>query len=158
MKLRVILPICAALIAIPVAAAVGGAGGNGCASKTLAATETDVQVAEGAVKGVYVGADWCGTCKALEPKLDALKASAAAEGVTFVELDYTARDEAAFLADAAAADIGDQLTQKLEAKIKTGRLYLIDTASGSIVATLGPSMSVEEMETTLTSTKGSKLS
>jgi thiol-disulfide isomerase/thioredoxin len=45
-------------------------------------------------------ADWCGSCKALDPKVKAVHASNQFTGVEFATIDYTSRDADAFFADA----------------------------------------------------------
>ncbi|MEM1088311.1 MAG: thioredoxin family protein [Pseudomonadota bacterium] len=86
-------------------------------------------------------ADWCSSCKALDPKLKAVQTANTFEGVEFFTLDYTDRDADAFFAGAATLGVEDTLRDTFSTKIKTGKLYLIDRDTGTIVSTIDKSMS-----------------
>ena len=86
-------------------------------------------------------ADWCGSCKALDPKVKAVQTANTFDGVEFFTLDYTARDDEAFFEGAATLGVEDTLRETFSAKIKTGKLYLIERETGMIVSTIDKSMS-----------------
>lgn len=97
-------------------------------SVTEAVTETVSNAAEAMpvkTKAVLIYADWCGSCKVLDPKVKAAQAMSI-PGVDFVTLDYTDKDEAAFYAAADAAGVGEAITAYLDGTVKTGQLLLVD--------------------------------
>ena len=85
-------------------------------------------------------ASWCGACKALDPKVEAVRASQAFPGVEFFALDYSARDREAYFADAETLGIAQTMREIFPEKVKTGQLYLVDRSSGDIVGTVSQSM------------------
>ena len=91
------------------------------------------------VNAVLIYADWCGSCKVLDPKITALMPEFADKGVTLVTLDYTDKDAEAFYAQADAAGVGTAVRAHLGDSVKTGQLLLIkdgaDTTSAVIKKT-----------------------
>lgn len=85
-------------------------------------------------------ADWCGSCKALDPKVKAVQAANAFGGVEFATIDFTSRNSEAFFADADTLGIGDTMRAQFSAQIKTGKLYLIDLDTGAVLSTVDKSM------------------
>ncbi|CAN0339944.1 unnamed protein product, partial [Chrysoparadoxa australica] len=85
-------------------------------------------------------ASWCGSCKTLDPNVEAVREDNTFDGVEFFALDYSEKDDAAFFADADTLGVGDTLRTKFSGGIKTGRLYLIDRTSGEIVAEISKDM------------------
>jgi len=92
------------------------------------------------VLAVLSYADWCGSCKALDPKVQAVQEANAFNGVEFAKIDYTSRNADAFFADAETLGIGDTMRATFGDKIKTGRLYLIDLDTGEVISTVDKSM------------------
>ncbi|MEM7329725.1 MAG: thioredoxin domain-containing protein [Pseudomonadota bacterium] len=92
------------------------------------------------VLAVLSYADWCGSCKALDPKIKAVQAANTFDGVEFATIDYTSRDSDAFFADAATLGVADTMRTTFPEKIKTGRLYLISLDSGAVISTVDKSM------------------
>ncbi len=86
------------------------------------------------VVAVMTYADWCGSCKILDPKITAMQAAMEKQGVQFVKLDYTDKDADNFYAQAKAAGVESAMRTALDGNIKTGRLYLVPTGSDSAVA------------------------
>ena len=86
-------------------------------------------------KAVLVYADWCGSCKALDPKVSPIQ-EAGVPGVEFVTLDYTDRDEADFYAQARAAGVEDAVRAKLDGTVKTGLLLLVDVDDDTVLDTV----------------------
>ncbi|MEO0452225.1 MAG: thioredoxin domain-containing protein [Pseudomonadota bacterium] len=82
------------------------------------------------VLAVMSYADWCGSCKALDPKVKAVQATTAFEGVEFTLIDYTSRDADAFFADAETLGVAETMRATFPDKIKTGRLYLVIPGHG----------------------------
>ena len=85
-------------------------------------------------------ADWCGSCKALDPKVKAVQAANRFDGVEFATIDFTSRDSDAFFDDADTLGIGTPLRAEFASRIKTGKLYLIDLDTGAIVSTVDKTM------------------
>ena len=85
-------------------------------------------------------ADWCGSCKALDPKVRAVQAANTFDGVAFATIDYTSRSDEAFFADAETLGIGDTMRATFADKIKTGRLYLVSLDTGEVISTVDKSM------------------
>ncbi|MEL6691585.1 MAG: thioredoxin family protein [Pseudomonadota bacterium] len=85
-------------------------------------------------------ADWCGSCKALDPKVKAVQASNTFDGVAFATIDYTSRDQDAFFADAETLGVAGAMRATFPDKVKTGRLYLVNLDSGEVVGTVDKSM------------------
>jgi len=91
-------------------------------------------------KAVLVYADWCGSCKVLDPKIEKVKSMGKIPGVEFVVLDYTAKDADAFYADAKAAGVEAALRAHLDGTIKTGQLLLIDIDDQTVRGTVKKDM------------------
>ena len=92
------------------------------------------------VLAVLSYASWCGSCKALDPKVKAVQAANRFEGVEFATIDFTSRDVDAFYSDAETLGIGETMRGQFGDKIKTGRLYLINLEAGEIISTVDKSM------------------
>lgn len=92
------------------------------------------------VLAVMSYADWCGSCKALDPKVKAVQAANTFDGVEFATIDYTSRDADAFFADAETLGVAGAMRATFPDKVKTGRLYLVDLDSGEVVGTVDKSM------------------
>ena len=92
------------------------------------------------VLAVLSYADWCGSCKALDPKVKAVQAANSFDGVEFATIDYTSRDSDAFFADAETLGVAGAMRATFPDKVKTGRLYLVNLDSGEVVGTVDKSM------------------
>ena len=103
------------------------------AAKTPAVQDANVNVR---TKAVLVYADWCGSCKVLDPKVQKLKAAGAVSGIDYVTLDYTDKNDANFFASAEAAGVGPAVKAHLSEKVKTGQLLLIDMDDQKVVDTI----------------------
>lgn len=108
-----------------------------------AAVQTDAAASMDAkTKAVLVYADWCGSCKVLDPKIKAAQAMGPISGLEFVTLDYTNKDANAFYAQAEAAGVGPAITAHLGGTVKTGQLLLVDIddqiVRGTVTKTLEP--------------------
>lgn len=89
-------------------------------------------------------ADWCGSCKTIDPKIQEARASGDL-GAAFVTLDYTAKDNDAYFAAADKAGIGGPVREKYAEAIKTGHLLLIDVDDAEIVGVVTKDMSPAEI-------------
>lgn len=82
---------------------------------------------------VMVRADWCPTCKVIEPKVLAARADQQLDGVAHIVIDYTERDDRDFYAQADAAGVGRAMRREFSDGIYTGMLYVVDVDSQKIV-------------------------
>ncbi|MEL6829045.1 MAG: thioredoxin family protein [Pseudomonadota bacterium] len=94
-------------------------------------------------------ASWCGSCKALDPKVAAVQSANTFDGVAFARLDFSDRDTNAFFADAETLGVAATMRAEFSDKVKTGRMYLIDLSSGEIISTVDKSMSEAEIASTI---------
>ncbi|MGH7945082.1 MAG: thioredoxin family protein [Opitutaceae bacterium] len=86
------------------------------------------------VVGLLFYADWCGSCKVLEPKLDAVKKDFAGQPILFTRVDMTddlTKEQSALL----ASQLGFSGIYAENAP-KTGFMLLIDSANGRVVSKL----------------------
>lgn len=107
------------------------------------ATEADVVAA-------LFYADWCGSCKTLEPKVDAARSGAEldTERVLFVRLDLTDEvksHQAGLLAD--SLGLGEHFDSNAGA---TGYLLLVDAHTGMAIARLTKKMSADAIAGSIT--------
>ncbi len=114
-------------------------------SETVQAEET------ARLAAVLVYADWCGSCKVLDPKVKEAQAAELGDGISFITLDYTARDADAFFAAADNAGVGEAVRAELGDTVKTGVLLLVDVDDKRVVGKVLKTMSVEEIVAALTS-------
>ena len=93
-------------------------------------------------KAVLIYADWCGSCKVLDPKIQKVQSMGAIPGLEYVTLDFTAKDADGFYAQAQAAGVEDAVKSYLAGTIKTGQLLLVDLDDqkviGKVTKTLEP--------------------
>lgn len=96
------------------------------AAETVATDTMSDAAASPKTKAVLVYADWCGSCKVLDPKIKAVKAMGPMPGLDFVTLDFTNKNADAFFAQAEAAGVGQAVQDYLNGTVKTGQLLLVD--------------------------------
>ncbi|MEM9898676.1 MAG: hypothetical protein AAF742_04785 [Pseudomonadota bacterium] len=110
------------------------------------AAVVDKVTPETTLAAVLVRADWCSSCKIIEPKLHVVRAGAPIKGVSHLTLDYTDRDEAGFLAAADEAGIGPAIRNEIsENGVTTGIILLVDVAKQSVVGDLRKSHSIDDL-------------
>ena len=129
--------------------ACSGPANEGSTSAKAPATITSALAEETRLAAVLVYADWCGSCKVLDPKLEAAKAEGPIDGIEYIVLDYTARDDTAFFANADALGIGAPIRAKLDGSIKTGILLLVDVDDSKIVGDLRKELSTTDIRNAL---------
>ncbi|MGJ8560260.1 MAG: thioredoxin domain-containing protein [Litorimonas sp.] len=95
---------------------------------------TDAITMNAKTKAVLVYADWCSSCKILDPKIKAVQAMGPMPGVEFVTLDYTDKNPDNFYAQAAAAGVEDAVRTELDGTIKTGWLLLVDVDDARVLS------------------------
>lgn len=108
------------------------------------------------VLAVLSYADWCGSCKALDPKVKAVQAANSFDGVEFATIDYTSRDADAFFADAETLGVAGAMRATFPDKVKTGRMYLVNMDTGEVISTVDKSM--DEAAITAAITEAASLS
>ncbi len=101
--------------------------------------------AKPAVYGVLLYADWCGSCKALDPKIIKARKKANLDGqdILFVTLDLT-DDTTKLQAAKMAAALGINEVYESNAG-KTGFMLLIDAESGEKLARLTSKLEVTDI-------------
>ncbi|NNE41333.1 MAG: thioredoxin family protein [Marinicaulis sp.] len=102
------------------------------------------------VAAVLLRADWCTSCKILEPKLDVVKAQDAIDGLAHVTIDYTDRDKGALYAAAVEIGVGEAIYKYLDGDVTTGIVLLVDLASNEVVGDLRKSLSEVELREAMT--------
>ena len=118
-------------------------------SETETSNETETSVVEVAednrIAAVLIKADWCSSCKIIEPKLAATKAAGDIAGLQHFAIDYTDRNKETFYANAAKLGVAEPIHSYLEGDVKTGIILLIDTATNEVVADLRKELSEDEL-------------
>ena len=116
MKLKTTLIIALAAACAPLAACSKSAPDTSAASAPAAMVKANA---------VLIYADWCSSCKVLDPKVQAAKPAFEGKGLNFVKLDYTDKDRRNFDAQADAAGVAPAIAKALGENVKTGQLILV---------------------------------
>ena len=114
-----------------------------------AAMDMPGKVLETKTKAVLIYADWCGSCKVLDPKLKKVQSMGPMPGIEFVTLDYTAKNADDFYAQAEAAGVGKSVKNYLNGTIKTGQLLLVDIDDEKVVGKVTKTLEPNEIVTAL---------
>lgn len=111
-----------------------------------------IEVAEDTrLAAVMIHADWCSSCKKLNPKIEAAKDRNDFVGTSFITLDYTDRDQDAVFAAADAAGVGAPIRAFFADEMKTGLMLLVDLDDQTIVGDLRKELSDTEIEAAIVS-------
>ena len=99
------------------------------------------------VVGVLFHADWCSSCKALAPKLAAVKPDFAGQPVLFTQVDFT-DDSTRAQADLLAAwlELGPAYAEQGR---KTGFMLLLDGRTRRVLGRLTKTQGEEELRATI---------
>ena len=97
------------------------------------------------VAAVMIHADWCASCRKLEPQLAAVRARAPFDDVAFLMLDYTDRNENAFFKQADDAGVGAFIRKRFAHEIATGQILLVDLDRNKFAGVLTQKMTEDEM-------------
>lgn len=135
-----------ALAAMPIAA---------CSQAVESTVEADAEIAQSTpVAAVLVFAEWCPSCKVLDPKVEAARTMLEDDAASFVVLDYTDRDADAFFAQADAAGVGGPLRALFADGVRTGQLLLIDMGDLSVVEQVTREASAEQIRDQILASSG----
>jgi thiol-disulfide isomerase/thioredoxin len=107
------------------------------------------QVMDGKTSAVLIYADWCGSCKVLDPKIKQARAMGDIPGLDFITLDYTDKSAENFYAQATAAGVENAVKTYLDGTIKTGMLLLIDVDDDKVIGKVTKDLNPKEIVTAL---------
>ena len=97
------------------------------------------------VAAVLLRADWCSSCKILEPKLEVVKTKGPIDGLAHVALDYTDRDKEALYATAEKFRVGEAIHAYLDGDVTTGIILLVDLSSNKVFGDLRKGWTEEDL-------------
>lgn len=95
------------------------------------------------IVSVLFYADWCGSCKILDPKVEKARENKAAEGIEFIVLDMTDKNSIANSRQVAEEQDLSPLLQKYGAA--TGFMVIYDRTNDDILSVVGSGSSPEEI-------------
>lgn len=123
---------------------------KGAESRSTQETVTTASsIAEAKLGAVLIYADWCGSCKVLDPKIEAVKSSQSFMNTAFVTLDYTDKNADAFFRMADQAGVTKAVQDHLGNTIKTGQLLLVDMDDQKVVGVIKKDMSNADIAATI---------
>lgn len=97
------------------------------------------------VKAVLIYADWCGSCKVLDPKIKDVQSNNRLKNVSFITLDYTNKNFEDFYTQAKTAGVEAPIKALFNEKVKTGILLLVDADDNRIVGQVTKVMTSAEI-------------
>ncbi len=111
------------------------------AKDTSRATKaSDYSANDTRTKAVLVYADWCGSCKILDPKIKDVRAALGENntlpGLEFVTIDYTDKSPANLYAQADALGVGEAVRSYHNGNVTTGVLLLVDVNDQRVIGTV----------------------
>lgn len=112
-------------------------------------TQPAGQTSEVKAKAVLVYADWCASCKVLDPAVKDARATNSFPGVEFVVLDYTNKDKTDFYRQAEAAGVGSAVKAYLPDAIKTGQLLMVDLDDQRVLKSIKKNMDAAQIAETI---------
>jgi len=116
---------------------------------TAKVEEMTTKVLSTKTKAVLVYADWCGSCKVLDPKIKKVQSMGAISGIELVTLDYTDKDADGFYGQAQAAGVEEAVKSYLDGTIKTGQLLLVDLDDKKVIGKVTKTLEPAEILTSL---------
>ena len=123
---------------------------NSPSTDIVVKTPVQAKTMQARTKAVLVYADWCGSCKVLDPKIKTVKAMGDIAGLEYVTLDYTNKMSNDFFAQAEASNIGVAVKAYFpDGKIKTGQLLLVDIDDQKVIGKVTKSLEAPEIVTAL---------
>ncbi len=118
-------------------------------TKVSRTTKIEDNKADARIAAVLIYADWCPSCKIIEPKLSSARSQGPIEGVKYLTLDYTTRDKNAMFAAADGLGVGEAIRTQLGDEVLTGILLLVDIDNKKVVADLRKELSVDELRSAI---------
>lgn len=112
------------------------------------------QAPEFDIVAVEIYADWCPSCRALDPKVNVAINSGNWDRISFEKIDFTRRDRKAFFAEADALGVGEVFKELFSNGIKTGMVLLIDVRRQTVLDILTQADSVADIEARLEIAQG----
>ena len=103
------------------------------------------QIADARLAAVMVYADWCGSCKVLDPRINAIRENNQFDQTAFITLDYTSKNKEAFYAAAQAYGVDNAVKDYLGQKVKTGQLLLVDLDDKRVVSVIKKDMDDQDI-------------
>lgn len=95
---------------------------------------------------VMVRADWCASCKILEPKILEIRNTQMLEGLAHIVIDYTERNTRDLLGQADAAGVGPAMRKEFSDEVITGMLYLVDIDDQKVIGDARQSATPEQIK------------
>ena len=86
---------------------------------------------------VLIYADWCSSCKVLDPKVQAAKPMFDGKGLNFITLDFTDKNRSGFMAQAEEAGVGPAISKAIGEQVKTGQLILVSADGKRVISKVG---------------------
>ncbi len=122
-------------------------------TEAVAPAVADVAAQAMAVKAnaVLIYADWCSSCKVLDPKVKAAKSAFDGKGLNFVTLDYTKKDKADFMAQAEAAGVEIAIAKAMGDSVKTGQLIVVSADGERVLSKVNMNHTKAEIAAKFTS-------
>lgn len=142
MTFKKTLILAAIAAALPLAACSKAPSGDSPAVKAM--TDT-MPVMEAKANAVLIYADWCSSCKVLDPKLNAAKPMFDGRGINFVTLDYTAKDKADLMAQAQAAGVAPAISEALGNRVKTGQVIIVSADGERVLSKVNMTHTTEQI-------------
>lgn len=105
------------------------------------------------VVGILFYADWCGSCKTLDPKIETVKQEFADDSILFTRVDLTddfTKQQSAYLA--AMLGLEEVYAQN---NAKTGFMLLVNRESGQVLSKLTKTQSETEISRAIRQALGS---
>ena len=123
------------LIAAVAALALTACGNSSSEGPTVKNTVTNAANAsmETKTKAVLVYADWCASCKVLDPAVTKAQSMGPLPGVEFIVLDYTDKNKSNFYGHAEAAGVETAIRTFMGDAVKTGQLLLVDVDDEKVI-------------------------
>lgn len=116
------------------------------------AAAAHAQSAKPKVLGVLFYADWCASCKKLDPKIEAIKTDFADKPILFTRVDFT-NDYTKLQSDllAAALNLGPSYAEQGR---KTGFMLLLDAETGQPLGRLTSGQNEAELKQSIAAALG----
>lgn len=131
---------------IVIASLMGGLSLSACNNSSVEiAPPASASVVQERAKAVLIFADWCSSCKVLQPKVDAVRGDYEAQGLKFVTLDYTSKDKMELFNQARKAGVFEATVKALGDHVKTGQLIFVSADGTQVLSKVNMTHTEEEI-------------